>query len=132
MSIITHKIALNRSVFVMTISERLFYRLKEIGMTQKEFSEQTGIAPSTISEWKSKKTNPSSEKIMIICSVLRVTPEWLLSGVDNTGVKGNKLNLLVVDRTTEIGEVVITYNELDTRSRDRLMGYMMALKEELR
>jgi len=114
----------------MTISERVFYRLKEIGMSQKEFSEQTGIAPSTISEWKSKKTNPSSEKIMIICNVLKVTPEWLLSGAGNTGGKGNKLNLIIVDRTTEIGEVVTTYNELDHTSRDRLMGYMMALKDK--
>ena len=60
-----------------------------------------------------------------------VTPEWLLSGADNTGGKGNKLNLIVVDRTTEIGEVVTTYNELDKASRDRLLGYMLALKEEL-
>ena len=115
----------------MTISERVFYRLKEIGMSQKEFSEQTGIAPSTISEWKSKKTNPTSEKIMLICNVLKVTPEWLLSGADNTGGKGNKLNLIVVDRTTEIGEVVTTYNELDKASRDRLLGYMLALREEM-
>ena len=54
----------------MTISERVFYRLNEIGMSQKEFSEQTGIAPSTISEWKSKRTNPTSEKIMIMCKVV--------------------------------------------------------------
>ena len=113
----------------MTISERVFYRLKEIGMSQKEFSEQTGIAPSTISEWKSKKTNPTSEKIMLICNVLKVTPEWLLSGAGNTGGKGNKLNLIVVDRTTEIGEVVTTYNDLDKTSRDRLLGYMKALKD---
>lgn len=113
----------------MTISERVFYRLKEIGMSQKVFSEHTGIPPSTISEWKSKKTNPTSEKIMLICNVLNVTAEWLLSGADNTGGKGNKLNLIVVDRTTEIGEVVTTYNELDKASRDRLLGYMMALKD---
>ena len=113
----------------MTISDRVFYRLKEIGMSQKVFSEETGIAPSTISEWKSKKTNPTSEKIMVICNVLKVTPEWLLSGIDNTGKKGNKLDLLFIDRNTEIGEVITTYNNLDASDRDRLMGYMMALKE---
>ena len=117
------------SAFVMTISDRVFYRIKEIGMSQKVFSEETGIAPSTISEWKSKKTNPTSEKIMVICNVLKVTPEWLLSGVDNTGRKGNKLDMIFVDRNTEIGEVVMTYNELDASARDRLMGYMMALRE---
>ena len=41
-------------------------------MSQKQFSEETGISQSTISEWKSKHTNPTSEKIMIICKVIRV------------------------------------------------------------
>ena len=113
----------------MTISERVFYRLKEIGMPQREFSEKTGIAQSTISEWKSKRTNPTSEKIMIICKVLDVSPEWLLSGVENTGKKGNKLNLILVDKKTEVGEVLTTYNKLDELNRARLMGYMKALIE---
>ena len=51
----------------MTISERIFERLAQMHMTQKQFSEETGILQSTISEWKKKKTNPTSEKIMVIC-----------------------------------------------------------------
>ena len=113
----------------MTISDRVFIRLKELGMPQREFSEKTGIAQSTISEWKSKRTNPTSEKIMIICKVLDVSPEWLLSGVENTGKKGNKLNMILVDRQTELGEVVTTYNRLDENSRARLIGYMTAVAE---
>ncbi|XME02315.1 helix-turn-helix domain-containing protein [Lachnospiraceae bacterium C1.1] len=62
----------------MTISERIFERLAQLSMTQKKFSEKTGIQPSTISEWKKNKTNPSSEKIMPICEALGVTPYWLL------------------------------------------------------
>ena len=57
----------------MTISERIFELLDKRGMSQKEFSEKTGIAQSSISDWKRKKTNPVSEKILIICSVLDVT-----------------------------------------------------------
>ncbi len=75
---------------VMTISDRIFEKLRQIDMSQKTFSEKTGISQSTISEWKSKRTNPTSEKIMIICNVLGVTPEWLLSGIENTGDRGNK------------------------------------------
>ena len=36
----------------MTISNRIFERLKELDMSQQEFSKRTGILPSTISEWK--------------------------------------------------------------------------------
>ena len=39
----------------MIISERIFQVLKEKRISQKYFSEQTGIAQSTISDWKRKK-----------------------------------------------------------------------------
>lgn len=63
----------------MTISDRVFEKLAKSGMTQKKFSEETGINQSTISEWKKNHTNPTSDKIMSICNVLDVSPEWLLS-----------------------------------------------------
>ena len=64
----------------MIISERVFYLLKEKNITQSEFGKRVGIANSTISDWKRKKTNPSADKIMDICNVLDVTPETLLTG----------------------------------------------------
>ena len=54
----------------MMISERIFRILKEKRISQKYFSEQTGIAQSTISDWKRKKTNPTSDKVLAICDVL--------------------------------------------------------------
>ena len=63
---------------MQTISDRIFDLLETKKMTQKSFSEQTGISQTTISEWKSKRTNPTSEKIMPICQVLNVTPEYLI------------------------------------------------------
>ena len=59
----------------MLIRDRIFNRLEELNMTQKEFSKRTGIAESTISDWRKRHTNPTAEKIMIICKVLDVTPE---------------------------------------------------------
>lgn len=112
----------------MTIGDRIFARLKEVGMTQKEFSEKTGIPQSTISEWKGKRTNPTSEKIMIICETLHVTPEWVLSGSLKNGSRGNSLPWYVIDRKTELGELITQYRELDERQRARVRGYMEALK----
>ena len=54
----------------MTISERILKVLKDRNMTQAEFAKQVGIATSTISEWKKRKTNPTADKIMDICNVL--------------------------------------------------------------
>lgn len=111
----------------MTISDRIFERLRQINMSQKVFSEETGISQSTISEWKSKRTNPTSEKIMIICNVLGVTPEWLLSGIENTGDRGNKSSWYVIDKDTEMGNLISRYNEMDEKQRERLLGYMEAI-----
>ena len=113
----------------MTISDRIFERLRMIHMTQKEFSESTGIAPSTISEWKSKRTNPTSEKIMIICKVLDVTPEWLLSGAGKTGERGNDIPWYVIDKGSEMGTFIGKYQAMDEKQRDRLLGYMEAMAQ---
>lgn len=63
----------------MIISEKIFELIKARGMNQKEFALATGISQSTISDWKTKKTNPAADKIMVICDVLGVTPEELLT-----------------------------------------------------
>lgn len=65
----------------MIISEKIFELIKERGMSQKDFARATGISQSTISDWKTKRTNPAADKIMVICDVLGVTPiELLTSG----------------------------------------------------
>lgn len=110
----------------MTISERIFERLRQIDMTQKEFSEASGIQQSTISEWKKKKTNPSSDKILAICRVLDVSPEWLLSGVDPAASRGKNSDYYVVDVTTDTGILISSFNRLDRSQRDRILGYVEA------
>ena len=58
----------------MTISQKIFKLLELEKLSQKDFSEKTGIPQSTISDWRKKNTNPASDKILIICEVLKVTP----------------------------------------------------------
>ena len=111
----------------MTIGDRIFIRIKQLDMSQKEFSERTGISQSTISEWKTKRTNPSSEKIMIICQVLEITPEWLLSGSTNMGKRGNELDWYVIDKKTELGALITEFNSMSDEQRGRLLGYAEAL-----
>lgn len=111
----------------MTISEKIFELLKEKKMSQKDFSEATGISQSSISDWKKKKTNPVSDKILIICEVLGVNPEELLSGTDNKGKRSNPAEYIVVDKSSELGQFVIGIQNMPKGKRDRLMGYYEAL-----
>ena len=114
----------------MTISERIFDRLRELSMSQKEFAEKTSIRQSTISEWKKKHTNPSADKIMIICRVLGVTPEWLLSGVDVKEGYRNPIDWYIIEKDSEPGILVSSYNDMDFACRARLMGYVEALRSK--
>lgn len=113
----------------MTIRDRIFAKLEELDMTQKEFSDKTGISQTTISDWKKKKTNPTAEKIMIICKVLNVTPEWLLSGVKTRGNRSNPEKWIVVDSDTEAGELLNAFNSFDASTQARLLAYAQAFRD---
>ena len=113
----------------MTISERIFELLEQRGMSQKEFSEKTGIAQSSISDWKRKKTNPVSEKILIICNVLDVTPYELLGGTDGVGSRSNPSDMILIDKNSEYGNAIMDFLALDKGNQGRLLGYLKALIE---
>ena len=114
---------------MQTISGRIFELLKERNMSQKKFAQETGIAESTISDWKKKKTNPVSDKILIICEVLGVTPYELLSGAEHIGQRSRENMTYVIDKGTELGILVESYQQLDENMQRKVLGYMEALKE---
>ena len=118
-----------KELLTMTISERIFDLLEKRGMSQKEFSEKTGIAQSTISDWKRKKTNPVSEKILIICEVLDVTPYELLGAAEGKGKRSNPSPVIIIERDSDYGHMMEDYISMDSRFQERMLGYMAALME---
>ncbi len=112
---------------IMTIRDRIFDKLSELNMTQKEFARRTGIPETTVSDWKKKKTNPTSEKILVICKVLDVTPEWLLSGIEVNGTRSNPQEWFAVDASTDAGILLTAFNSFDSKDQARLLGYAEAM-----
>ncbi len=111
----------------MTVRDRIFEKLDKMGITQKEFSERTGIPQTTISDWRKKRTNPAAEKIMVICKVLDVTPEWLLSGVEQEQTRSNPASWYAIDAETDSGRIITAFNSMDKGLQQRLLGYAEAL-----
>ena len=109
----------------MLISERIFLLMDKNGLSQKEFSERTGISQSTISDWTRKKTNPSADKILKICEVLHITPNELLA--EGTVHDGRTDYVFALNRDEEV--VLESFRSLESRQKERLLGYMTALKE---
>lgn len=82
----------------MTISERLFKALYDRRISQKEFSERTGINTRTVSAWQTRGSDPPARLIPKIAAFLGVSVIWLLTGeeyeehapiVNNGSVVGN-------------------------------------------
>ncbi len=110
----------------MIISERIFMLLEKKKMSQKEFSQRTEISQSTISDWKRKKTNPSSDKILKICEVLQITPYELLAETDlKDGEKDNEVDVIL---NKDESLLIESFRVLDVRQKNRLMGYLEGLK----
>ena len=112
----------------MTISDKIFDLLLEKGMSQKDFSERTGIAQSSISDWKRKRTNPVSDKILIICEVLDVTPYELLSGTEGEGKRSKPSDFILVDKNTKNGIAISEFLAMDEDRQARLIKYLDSLK----
>ena len=112
----------------MIISEKIFELIKARGMSQKDFALATGISQSTISDWKTKKTNPAADKIMVICDVLGVTPvELLTSGEQFKAYEPDKA--VMVEFGSEKYELIETVKYMDDAQVSRLMAYVKKLKE---
>ena len=107
----------------MTVGQRIFELLKQKDMTQKEFSERTGIATTTISDWRKKNTNPGSDKILLICATLEVTPEYLLSGVSEDSDRGRSKEYVVIPKNTEERLLIEVFGKMDFEERKQLLAY---------
>ena len=111
----------------MIISERIFELLKIKGISQKDFSKLTGISQSTISDWKTKKTNPAADKIKIICDVLELTPTELLENTEVANLR--QPEYILVNKESEEYLLLENFRKLDDTAKIRLQGYLQALGE---
>lgn len=110
----------------MIISEKIFELIKQRDMSQKDFAIATGISQSTISDWKTKKTNPAADKIMVICDVLGVTPvELLTSGEQFKAYEPDQsVQLLSAQKQVLMEQIKV----MDDAKVARLLAYMEKLK----
>jgi len=111
----------------MIISQKIFELIKANGMNQKEFALKTGIAQSTISDWKTKGTNPAADKIMVICDVLGVTPvELLTSGDQFKSYEPDKT--VIIEPGTDKHVLIETIKQMDDAQVARVAAYVKRMK----
>lgn len=102
----------------MNIYEKIFARLEELHMSQIELSRRTGIATSTISDWRKKKINPQADKLVDICKALDMELVDLLCDEEDKKSKNMTLDYIsdeellierIIDSSDEFKRRVISY-----------------------
>ena len=103
----------------MNIYEKIFARLEELHMSQIELSRKTGIATSTISDWRKKKINPQADKLVTICKALDMSLVDLLCDEED-----KKNNILTADYLID-DQIIIDFIEKSTfDGKRRIISYL--------
>ena len=105
----------------MKIYEKIFARLEELHMSQTELSRRTGIATSTISDWRKKQINPQADKLVSICKALDMTIVELLCDEENAEQTAH------IDYVLDENYIIELYRQSDTESRRRMISYLALL-----
>ena len=82
--------------------------LKAKGCTAYQVSKATGIAQSTLSDWKNGKSIPKADKIQKIADFFGVSAEYLMTGKE--GEDGNKY--YINEETAVIAQDIFENKEL--------------------
>lgn len=104
----------------MTINERLFKVMKDNGISIRELARRTGITASTISDWNTKHTNPTAEKISVICEALGISTSYLLKGTEETDFV----------LTNEEKSLIETVRNMDDESQKRFLAYFKQINQK--
>ena len=85
-------------------------------MSQIELSRRTGIATSTISDWRKKKINPQADKLVAICKALDMSLVELLC--DEEEEKGVQTDYMLGE-----GRMIEVFRTSDNEMKRRLLRY---------
>jgi transcriptional regulator with XRE-family HTH domain len=107
----------NQGEKTIVIYENIFARLRELHMSQSEFSRITGIPTSTINDWKKKQINPQADKLVVISKALDMPlSDLLCNGNDETFVSRSDYN-------TEEKYLIECYRRLSRNYKRRIIKY---------
>ena len=100
----------------MDIYEKIFDRLAELHMSQIELSRRTGIATSTISDWRKKMINPQADKLVAICKALDMSLVDLLCNEEDK-------QAVQTDYIFDERHIIEVFRTSDNETKRKLLRY---------
>lgn len=106
----------------MKLYEKIFARLNELHMSQTELSRRTGIATSTISDWRKKQINPQADKLTAICKALD------MSLVDLLCDEGSPVQVTSTDYFIDEDHMLELFRKSDVEGKRGIIRYLELLE----
>lgn len=66
---------------MLTMGQKLSLRREELGMTQAELADRSGVNPKTIAGWENDRFNPRFIPLCLVADVLELSLDYLAEGV---------------------------------------------------
>lgn len=115
-----------RGMNIMSKIPILFELMNERGLTAKKVSVDTGISTGNISDWKSGRSKPSSEKLRVLAEYFNVTTDYLLGKTEpnnNTAASPAPLN-------EAEAELLKLYRQLEQKNKNIALKIIMDLQDD--
>ena len=115
--------------------ERFEQLLLEKGMKAADITKITGLKSTVFSEWKSGKSVPKTDKLILIAKALGTTVEYLVTGEETVKESTSGKKYYFSDETAEMAQELFENSEMrvlfdvqkDMEPEDMKAMYNMAL-----
>lgn len=102
------------------------------GCKDAEVSRCTGVAKSTLSDWKAGKSNPKQDKLASLAKYFEVSVEYLMTGEEpKTGFTSQSAHLVAkLRQDTELTKALEKYFNLSDEKKKHVIDTINMLSEE--
>ena len=112
-----------------TLPERLKMLRKSAGLKQKELGKIIGVAPNTVSQYETGKTEPNDDIKLAMADYFKVSMDYLLGKSNDPGLDSKTPSTLAAQITKEGIEAIHAYAALSEGNRRRVEDYIKVLSE---
>ena len=109
---------------------RFLSAMNSKNVTPYNVSKNTGIATSTLSDWKNGKSMPKQDKMKQIADYLCVDVEYLVTGSKKEISDGDALLDVRISEDLELKEAIKKYYSLDDRKKKHVIELINLLSED--
>lgn len=100
------------------VRERIFSRLEELNISQKDLAMELGLPAQTVTDWKKGKSNSFLRYLPTLSQILKQPFGWLLSGGEYLEFLSQKDAIPQFPVSEEEKRLLLAYRAADCRARD--------------